>query len=69
MKFNGQFSDIVRITIVRVSTQILGWDTTYNSQAYENPKYSSIINIDYTDQGLNCGGLSYQVSQGMGMQP
>merc|ERR1719394_977138 len=25
--------------------------------------YSSIINIDYTDQGLNCGGLSYQVSQ------
>ena len=31
--------------------------------------YSSIINIDYTDQGLNCGGLSYQVSQGMGMQP
>ena len=28
--------------------------------------FSSIINIDYTDQGLNCGGLSYQVSQGMG---
>ena len=26
--------------------------------------YSSIVNIDYTDQGLNCGGLSYQVSQG-----
>ena len=52
--------------IVRVSTRFFYYQWILNqSFACGNPTDSSIINIDYTDQGLNCGGLSYQVSQGI----
>ena len=65
---NPLISDKFSPHIVRIATQNNDRVIDISYVAYGNPKYSSIINIDYTDQGLNCGGLSYQVSQGMGMQ-